>query len=62
MISDQSVICIILQYFISCQQHYHLVTPGVNCTKTDLDAIISGRDDVEILDYNSELYYEKYYE
>ena len=56
MISDQFVL-----YFISCQ-HYYLATPGVNCTKTDLDAIISGRDDVEILDYNSELYYEKYYE
>ena len=34
----------------------------MNCTKSDLDAITSGRDDVEILDYNSDLYYEKYYE
>lgn len=35
---------------------------GVNCTQSDLDAITASRDDVEILDYNSELYYEKYYE
>ena len=35
---------------------------GVNCTKTDLDAITAARDDVEIVDYNTDLYYEKYYE
>ena len=34
----------------------------INCTQSDLDAITASRDDVEILDYNSELYYEKYYE
>ena len=32
---------------------------GVNCTQSDLEAIISGNDDVELLDLDTEkLYYE----
>ena len=40
---------------------YQANLAGVNCTKSDLDDLLSARTDVEILDLDDDLWYSKTY-
>lgn len=41
---------------------FYFLISGVNCSKTDLDKINEDRNDTELLYYNNDLWYTKYYE